>query len=196
MRALPRDGSRRARDDPGHRAQRAHLPDRHPARGLVGRAATVRPSGRRHGVTSRESRGCGMLCGSAVPERRGPETSLTYRPDNPLIAQGDRSVLLEVHAARYEAARDALCRFAELEKSPEHVHTYRISALSLWNAAAAGVTPERIGTIEALPSAQEPAPVPVPVDGGWSYRTLEPSRGPTRGTGGRPAGWAHEPVVD
>ena len=74
---------------------------------------------------------------------------MSYRPDNPLIAQGDRSVLLEVHAPRYEEARNALCRFAELEKSPEHVHTYRISALSLWNAAAAGVTPEEVvGTLE------------------------------------------------
>ncbi len=74
---------------------------------------------------------------------------MSYRPENPLIAQGDRSVLLEVHAPRYEEARNALCRFAELEKSPEHVHTYRISALSLWNAAAAGVTPEEVvGTLE------------------------------------------------
>jgi DNA excision repair protein ERCC-3 len=67
-----------------------------------------------------------------------------YRPDNPLIAQGDRTVLLEVHSPRYQEARDALCRFAELEKSPEHVHTYRISALSLWNAAAAGHGPDEV----------------------------------------------------
>jgi len=71
-----------------------------------------------------------------------------YRPDNPLIAQGDRTVLLEVHGPRYEDARDALCRFAELEKSPEHVHTYRISPLSLWNAAAAGLSPDDVvGTL-------------------------------------------------
>lgn len=67
-----------------------------------------------------------------------------YRADAPLVAQGDRTVLLEVHAPAYEEARDALCRFAELEKSPEHVHTYRISALSLWNAASAGLTPEDV----------------------------------------------------
>ena len=67
-----------------------------------------------------------------------------YRLDNPLVVQGDRTVLLEVHAPRYEEARDALCRFAELEKSPEHVHTYRISPLSLWNAAAAGLKPEDV----------------------------------------------------
>ncbi|MCC6628333.1 MAG: DEAD/DEAH box helicase [Chloroflexi bacterium] len=61
-----------------------------------------------------------------------------YRPENPLIVQADRTVLLEVNNPRYEAARDALAAFAELERSPEHVHTYRITPLSLWNAAAAG----------------------------------------------------------
>ena len=59
-------------------------------------------------------------------------------PENPLIVQADRTVLLEVNNPRYEAARDALAAFAELERSPEHVHTYRITPLSLWNAAAAG----------------------------------------------------------
>ncbi len=60
--------------------------------------------------------------------------------ENPLIVQGDRSILLEAHSPRYEAARDALVRFAELEKSPEHIHTYRLSPLSLWNAAATGLS--------------------------------------------------------
>jgi DNA excision repair protein ERCC-3 len=67
-----------------------------------------------------------------------------YRPENPLIVQGDRTVLVEVDNALYTDARDALARFAELEKSPEYVHTYRISALSLWNAAAAGLTAQGI----------------------------------------------------
>jgi DNA excision repair protein ERCC-3 len=49
-------------------------------------------------------------------------------------------VLVEVDNPRYAEARDALAPFAELEKSPEHIHTYRISNLSLWNAAAAGFT--------------------------------------------------------
>ena len=62
-----------------------------------------------------------------------------YNALNPLIVQGDKTVLLEVDNAQYEAARDVLARFAELEKSPEYVHTYRISPLSLWNAAAAGM---------------------------------------------------------
>ncbi len=59
---------------------------------------------------------------------------------NPLIVQSDRTLLLEVDNPRYAEARDALARFAELEKSPEHFHTYRISPLSLWNAAAAGLS--------------------------------------------------------
>ena len=62
-----------------------------------------------------------------------------YRPEAPLIIQSDGSVLLEIHAAEAELARDALARFAELVKSPEHVHTYRITSLSLWNAAGAGL---------------------------------------------------------
>ncbi len=63
-----------------------------------------------------------------------------YDPSNPLIVQGDRTVLVEVDNPKYAAARDALAPFAELEKSPEHIHTYRLSNLSLWNAAAAGLT--------------------------------------------------------
>lgn len=64
----------------------------------------------------------------------------SYDPTNPLIVQGDRSILVEVDNPKYAAARDALAPFAELEKSPEHIHTYRITNLSLWNAAAAGIT--------------------------------------------------------
>lgn len=65
-------------------------------------------------------------------------------PNNPLIVQGDKSLLLEVQNERYEAARDALARFAELEKSPEYIHTYRITPLSLWNAASAGLSAAQI----------------------------------------------------
>src|SRR6266478_4525371 len=65
---------------------------------------------------------------------------MNYDPTNPLIVQGDRSILVEVDNPRYIEARDALAPFAELEKSPEHVHTYRLSNLSLWNAAAAGMS--------------------------------------------------------
>lgn len=69
---------------------------------------------------------------------------MPYDPENPLIVQSDRSVLLEVNNPRYEAARDLLARFAELVKSPEFIHTYQITPLSLWNAAAAGEQAESI----------------------------------------------------
>ncbi|MCB9792923.1 MAG: DEAD/DEAH box helicase [Alphaproteobacteria bacterium] len=64
---------------------------------------------------------------------------MQVRPDNPIIVQGDGKVLLETAHRRYAEARDFLARFAELEASPEHLHTYRISPLSLWNAASAGM---------------------------------------------------------
>jgi DNA excision repair protein ERCC-3 len=74
-----------------------------------------------------------------MPTPRKPASSV-YDPANPFIVQSDRSILVEVDNPKYAAARDALAPFAELEKSPEHIHTYRISPLSLWNAAAAGLT--------------------------------------------------------
>src|SRR5438876_275459 len=70
-------------------------------------------------------------------------------PANPFIVQSDRSVLVEVDNPKYAAARDALAPFAELEKSPEHVHTYRITPLSLWNAAAAGMTADQMMVVLA-----------------------------------------------
>ena len=68
---------------------------------------------------------------------------------NPLIVQSDRTLLLDVHAERAEQARSAIIPFAELEKSPEHIHTYRITQLSLWNAASAGFNPADIVNILA-----------------------------------------------
>ncbi len=65
----------------------------------------------------------------------------------PLIVQGDHTVLLEVDHPLYADARDQLVRFAELVKSPEHIHTYRVSPLSIWNARAAGLLPEEINAI-------------------------------------------------
>ncbi len=62
--------------------------------------------------------------------------------ENPLIVQGDRSLLLDVHAPLAEECRNALIPFAELEKSPEHLHTYKLTPLSLWNAASAGFIAE------------------------------------------------------
>ncbi len=75
----------------------------------------------------------------------------------PLIVQSDKTILLEVASPAYEQARDALIGFAELQKSPEHVHTYRITPLSLWNAAASGMSAQAI--LDAL-SAYSKYPVP------------------------------------
>ena len=56
----------------------------------------------------------------------------------PLIVQSDRTVLLEVAHPLAEDARHDLAVFAELERAPEHIHSYRITRLGLWNARAAG----------------------------------------------------------
>jgi len=89
-------------------------------------------------------------------------------PSNPLIIQGDRSILLDVHTARAEEARSALIPFAELEKSPEHLHTYRITPLSLWNASSAGFVPEQISaTLRDL--ARFPVP---PAVNTWIIETM------------------------
>ncbi|MBQ9538090.1 MAG: helicase-associated domain-containing protein, partial [Treponema sp.] len=67
--------------------------------------------------------------------------------DNPLIIQSDRTLLLDVHAAKAKECATALIPFAELVSSPEHLHTYRISPLSLWNAASAGFTSEMVNEV-------------------------------------------------
>ena len=69
---------------------------------------------------------------------------MTFNPANPLIVQSDKTLLLETNSPRFEEARDALSGFAELVKSPEHIHTYRVTALSLWNAAALGWSPDEV----------------------------------------------------
>lgn len=73
---------------------------------------------------------------------------MTYIAENALIIQSDRSVLLEVHAPTADAAREAISPFAELVKSPEHIHTYQLTPLSIWNARAAGMPISEM--IEAL----------------------------------------------
>ena len=65
-------------------------------------------------------------------------------PDGPLIVQSDKSVLLEVARPGADEARRAIAPFAELERAPEHVHTYRITPLALWNARAAGLDAETV----------------------------------------------------
>src|SRR5438874_4408341 len=83
------------------------------------------------------------MSAAPMPSRK-PIAPPAYDPANPFIVQSDRSILVEVDNPKYAAARDALAPFAELEKSPEHIHTYRITDLSLWNAAAAGVTADQM----------------------------------------------------
>ncbi len=69
-------------------------------------------------------------------------------PDGPLIVQSDKTLLLEVDHPGAEAARRAIAPFAELERAPEHVHTYRVTPLGLWNARAAGHDAEQV--VDAL----------------------------------------------
>ena len=69
--------------------------------------------------------------------------------DGPLIVQSDKTVLLEVAHPDAPKARAALAPFAELERAPEHIHTYRITPLALWNARAAGFDAEQaVDTLE------------------------------------------------
>jgi DNA excision repair protein ERCC-3 len=104
---------------------------------------------------------------------------MSLRPDNPLLVQSDRSLMLHTVRAvidakgnpardkdgaplteehpRFAAARDALAGFAELEKSPDYLHTYRITPVSIWNAAALGLTPQGIQT-----TLEEFSCVPIP----------------------------------
>jgi DNA excision repair protein ERCC-3 len=64
--------------------------------------------------------------------------------DGPLIVQSDKTLLLEIEHERAQDCRKAIAPFAELERSPEHVHTYRLTPLGLWNARAAGHDAEQV----------------------------------------------------
>ncbi|MDT0305449.1 DEAD/DEAH box helicase [Streptomyces sp. DSM 44917] len=68
--------------------------------------------------------------------------------DGPLIVQSDKTLLLEIDHERAEACRRAIAPFAELERAPEHIHTYRVTPLGLWNARAAGHDAEQV--VDAL----------------------------------------------
>jgi DNA excision repair protein ERCC-3 len=84
-------------------------------------------------------------------------------PDGPLIVQSDRTVLLEVAHPDATTVRHELAVFAELERAPEHIHTYRITRLGLWNARAAGHTADEVlGTLER--HAKFPVPSSVSTD--------------------------------
>ncbi|HIJ64403.1 MAG TPA: DEAD/DEAH box helicase family protein [Candidatus Hydrogenedentes bacterium] len=83
----------------------------------------------------------------------------------PAIVQSDRSILLETDGPAFEDARDCLAAFAELVKSPEHIHTYRITPLSLWNAAAAGLSARDIlGGLERFSKYDIPQNIVVEVE--------------------------------
>ncbi|MBB6481591.1 DNA repair helicase XPB [Spirochaeta isovalerica] len=85
----------------------------------------------------------------------------------PLIVQGDSSILLEVHNDSFEAARADINPFCELEKSPEHIHTYRISPLSLWNGASAGIRAD-----EVLEILEKHSRYPIPENVSFRIRDL------------------------
>ncbi len=100
-----------------------------------------------------------------------------FHPERALIVQSDLSVLVEVDAPDYPQARASIAAIAELEKSPEHVHTYRITPLSIWNAAAGGRTAEdaKAGLVKHA-KYDVPATVLAQVDeffGRWGKVTLE-----------------------
>ena len=83
--------------------------------------------------------------------------------DGPLIVQSDKTVLLEVAHPDAPKARAALAPFAELERAPEHIHTYRITPLALWNARAAGFDAEQaVDVLERY--SRFPVPQPLLVD--------------------------------
>ena len=64
--------------------------------------------------------------------------------DGPLIVQSDKTILLEVDHELATEARHAIAPFAELERAPEHMHSYRLTPLGLWNARAAGLDAEKV----------------------------------------------------
>ncbi|WP_267207796.1 DNA repair helicase XPB [Corynebacterium sp. Marseille-P8863] len=84
--------------------------------------------------------------------------------DGPLIVQSDNTVLLEVSHPDAPKARAALAPFAELERAPEHIHTYRITPLALWNARAAGFDAEQaVDTLERYSRFPVPQPLLISV---------------------------------
>ncbi len=83
--------------------------------------------------------------------------------DGPLIVQSDKTLLLEVDHPAANDARMAIAPFAELERAPEHIHTYRVTPLALWNARAAGHDAEQV--VDALTNySRYPVPQPLLID--------------------------------
>jgi len=83
--------------------------------------------------------------------------------DGPLIVQSDKTLLLEVDHDQAEACRRAIAPFAELERAPEHVHTYRLTPLGLWNARAAGHDAEQVVSV-LLEHSRYPVPHALLID--------------------------------
>jgi DNA excision repair protein ERCC-3 len=99
---------------------------------------------------------------TGVPET-APLPATSAPVGGPLIVQSDRTVLLEVAHPQAEDARHDLAVFAELERAPEHIHTYRITRLGLWNARAAGHTADQM--LETLEKYSKfPVPQSVSID--------------------------------
>ena len=86
---------------------------------------------------------------------RFSKIQMSLADNKPVIVQSDGSILLEVQNDAYEDARDAILPFAELVKSPEYVHTYRITPISLWNAASIGAACDDVMNALALYSRYE-----------------------------------------
>ncbi|WP_113716885.1 DNA repair helicase XPB [Arthrobacter dokdonensis] len=83
--------------------------------------------------------------------------------DGPLIVQSDKTILLETGHPLATEARHAIAAFAELERAPEHMHSYRITPLGLWNARAAGLDAEQV-LDTLLKYSRFPVPHPLLID--------------------------------
>ena len=75
---------------------------------------------------------------------RKPPPVQHLNPENPLILQSDMTIVLETMHPRFAEMRDELLPFAELDKSPQFLHTYKLTPISIWNAASVGYTSERV----------------------------------------------------
>ena len=103
----------------------------------------------------------------------------------PLIVQSDKTLLLEVDHEQADACRRAIAPFAELERAPEHIHTYRLTPLGLWNARAAGHDAEQV--VDAL---VQYSPLPGAARAARRHRRDDgPLRPPHALPSTRPTGW-------
>jgi DNA excision repair protein ERCC-3 len=103
--------------------------------------------------------------------------------DGPLIVQSDKTLLLEIDHDQAAACRRAIAPFAELERAPEHVHTYRLTPLGLWNARAAGHDAEQVVDV-LLEYSRYPVPHALLVDVAETmarYGRLQLVKDPDRG---------------